>query len=267
MPMVKKIKPGTRHKYFLISCLSVILLLLVWYLCTDVLGLVSGSAFPKLTKTVSTFIKKLTVAAPDGATLFVHFANSIKVALLGYGMGVIVGVPLGILMAWYRKFDLFARPLFDLIRPIPGIAWIPLFILMFGIGVLPKALVIFLGVLIPSMVNTYTGIKQTSDVHLWVGDVFGASNTQKLFKIAIPTATPMIFTGLRVAMGSAWSALVAAELLASSSGLGYLIQIGRSISRADLVLVGMICIGVTGALLDEALHLLEIRVAKGMNAK
>jgi len=154
-----------------------------------------------------------------------------------------------------------------LIRPIPGIAWIPLFILMFGIGVLPKALVIFLGVLIPSTVNAYTGIKQTSDVHLWVGDVFGATNAQKLFKIAIPTATPMIFTGLRVAMGSAWSALVAAELLASSSGLGYLIQIGRSISRADLVLVGMICIGVTGALLDELLHLVEIRVAKGMNAK
>lgn len=260
-------KKIARHKYFLISCCSVLLVLLIWYVCIDVLHLVSGSAFPKLTKTVSTFIKKFTTAAPDGATLPVHFFNSIKVALLGYVLGVVVGVPLGILMAWFKKFDLFARPLFDLIRPIPGIAWIPLFILMFGIGVLPKALVIFLGVLIPSTVNAYTGIKQTSDVHLWVGDVFGASNAQKLFKIAIPTATPMIFTGLRVAMGSAWSALVAAELLASSSGLGYLIQIGRSISRADLVLVGMICIGVTGALLDELLHIVELRVAKGMNAK
>jgi len=260
-------KKLARHKYLLISCLSIVLILLTWYLCVDILDMVSGSAFPKLTKTISTFIKKFTTAAPDGATLTVHFFNSIKVALWGYVMGVIVGVPLGILMAWFRKFDMFARPLFDSIRPIPGIAWIPLFILMFGIGVLPKALVIFLGVLIPSTVNAYTGIKQTSDVHLWVGDVFGATNAQKLFKIAIPTATPMIFTGLRVAMGSAWSALVAAELLASSSGLGYLIQIGRSISRADLVLVGMICIGVTGALLDELLHLVEIRVAKGMNAK
>lgn len=260
-------KKLARHKYLLISCLSILLVLAVWYLCVDVLNMVSGSSFPKLTKTVSTFIKKFTVAAPDGATLPIHFLNSIKVALLGYVMGVVIGVPLGILMAWFRKVDLFARPLFDLIRPIPGIAWIPLFILMFGIGVLPKALVIFLGVLIPSTVNSYTGIKQTSDVHLWVGDVFGASNMQKLFKIAIPTATPMIFTGLRVSMGSAWSALVAAELLASSSGLGYLIQIGRSISRADLVLVGMICIGVTGAILDELLHILEIKVAKGMNAK
>lgn len=260
-------KKRTNRKYVLVSCASIFLMLLVWYLCTDVLGLVSSSAFPKLTRTVSTFIKKFTSAAPDGATLPVHFFNSIRVALLGYLMGTVVGVPLGICMAWSRKVDLFVRPLFDLIRPIPGIAWIPLFILMFGIGILPKALVIFLGVLIPSTVNAYTGIKQTLDLHLWVGDVFGASNMQKLFRIAIPTATPMIFTGLRVAMGSAWSALVAAELLASSSGLGYMIQIGRSISRPDLILVGMICIGVTGALLDELLHIIEIKVAKGMNAK
>ncbi len=260
-------KKKTQYRYVVLSCLSVALWLAVWYVCIDVLGLVSGSAFPKLTRTAGTLVKKFVNAAPDGATLPVHFFNSIKVALLGYVMGVTVGVPLGILMAWFRRVDLFVRPLFDLIRPIPGIAWIPLFILMFGIGVLPKALVIFLGVLIPSTVNAYTGIRQTLDVHLWVGDVFGASNAQKLFKIAIPTATPMIFTGLRVAMGSAWSALVAAELLASSSGLGYLIQIGRSISRADLVLVGMICIGVTGALLDELLHIIEMKVAKGMNAK
>ena len=261
------IKFISRHKYKLLSCLSVGFVLLTWYICVDVMGLVRPSAFPKLSKTISTFFAKFTQTAPDGATLITHFANSIKVALLGYAMGVIIGVPLGILMAWYKKVDLFVRPLFDLIRPIPGIAWIPLFILMFGIGILPMALVIFLGVLIPATVNAYTGIKQTKDVHLWVGDVFGASNMQKLFKIAIPTATPMIFTGLRVAMGSAWSALVAAELLASSSGLGYMIQIGRSISRADLVIVGMLCIGVTGAVLDEILHVIEVRVAKGMNAK
>ncbi len=260
-------KKLARHKYFLISGLTVLLLLCIWYICTDILRLVSTSAFPSIEKTLSTFIKKLTVDAPDGATLFVHFCASIKVAMLGYLFGVTVGIPLGVLMAWYRKIDLFARPLFDLIRPVPGLAWIPLFILLFGIGVLPKALVIFLGVLIPITVNTYTGIKQTAQVHLWVGDVFGASDLQKLFFIAIPTATPMIFTGLRVGMGAAWSALIAAEMLASSSGLGYLIQIGRSISRADLVLIGMICIGVTGALLDEILHRLEIQVAKGMNAK
>lgn len=165
------------------------------------------------------------------------------------------------------KCDRFVRPLFDLIRPIPGIAWIPLFILMFGIGIVSKAMVIFLNSMIACTVNAYTGIQQTSELHLWVGDVFGASNGQKLWKIAIPTATPMIFTGLRTALGTSWTALVAAELLASSEGLGFMIQQARSISRPDIIIVGMICIGVVGLVLDVILHQIEIRVAKGMNAK
>ena len=131
--------------------------------------------------------------------------------------------------------DRLARPLFDLIRPVPGLAWIPMFILLFGIGILPKAAVIFLSTSVACIVNSYTGIKQTKQEHLWVGDVFGFSNLQKLFKIAIPTALPMIFTGLRVAMGAAWMALVAAELLASSVGLGYMIQQGRYASKPALV--------------------------------
>ena len=170
-------------------------------------------------------------------------------------------------MAWNKWVDRFVRPLFDLIRPIPGLAWIPMFILLFGIGITSKALVIFLGALIACVVNSYTGIQQTQELHLWVGDVFGASNAQKLFKIAIPTALPMIFTGLRVALGTSWTALVAAELLASTQGLGYMIQQARAISRPDIIIVGMLAIGAVGAVLDALLHLVEIKVAKGMNAE
>lgn len=174
---------------------------------------------------------------------------------------------MGIMMAWFKWVDRLARPLFDLIRPVPGLAWIPMFILLFGIGILPKAAVIFLSTLVACIVNSYTGIKQTKQEHLWVGDVFGFSNLQKLFKIAIPTALPMIFTGLRVAMGAAWMALVAAELLASSVGLGYMIQQGRYASKPALVFVGMIMIGIVGLLFDTILHWLEVKVAKGMNAE
>ena len=172
-------------------------------------------------------------------------------------------------MAWNKWVDRFVRPLFDLIRPIPGLAWIPMFILLFGIGIgiTSKALVIFLGALIACVVNSYTGIQQTQELHLWVGDVFGASNAQKLFKIAIPTALPMIFTGLRVALGTSWTALVAAELLASTQGLGYMIQQARAISRPDIIIVGMLAIGAVGAVFDALLHLVEIKVAKGMNAE
>ena len=243
------------------------LVLLVWFVCINVLHLKSETVFPGPVKVFETFVEKLYTKAPDGATLLQHLWSSIRVALFGYALGAVVGVPLGIAMAWNKWVDRFVRPLFDLIRPIPGLAWIPMFILLFGIGITSKALVIFLGALIACVVNSYTGIQQTQELHLWVGDVFGASNAQKLFKIAIPTALPMIFTGLRVALGTSWTALVAAELLASTQGLGYMIQQARAISRPDIIIVGMLAIGAVGAVFDALLHLVEIKVAKGMNAE
>ena len=254
-------------KYILISCASVCLVLLVWFVCINVLHLKSETVFPGPVKVFETFVEKLYTKAPDGATLLQHLWSSIRVALFGYALGAVVGVPLGIAMEWNKWVDRFVRPLFDLIRPIPGLAWIPMFILLFGIGITSKALVIFLGALIACVVNSYTGIQQAQELHLWVGDVFGASNAQKLFKIAIPTALPMIFTGLRVALGTSWTALVAAELLASTQGLGYMIQQARAISRPDIIIVGMLAIGAVGAVFDALLHLVEIKVAKGMNAE
>lgn len=258
---------NSRWKYTLISVCSVFAVILIWYICINVLHLKSEMVFPGPLTVAKTFIKKLYTKAPDGATLLIHLRSSFKVALLGYFLGVVFGVPVGILMAWSKWVDRLVRPLFDLIRPIPGLAWIPMFILLFGIGITSKAAVIFLSTAVACIVNSYTGIRQTKEEHLWVGDVFGASNLQKLFRIAIPTALPMIFTGLRVAMGAAWMALVAAELLAASEGVGYMIQQGRYSSNPALVFVGMLTIGIVGLILDVVLHWLEKKVAKGMNAE
>lgn len=250
-----------------ISCASVVVVFLVWWLYCDVFKLVPNAVFPGPDKVITTFITKLYSTKPEGATLFGHAFSSLKVCLLGYILGAVVGIPLGIMMAWNKWVDRFARPLFDLIRPVPGLAWIPLFILLFGIGIASKAMIIFLSAFVACTVNAYTGIRQTSLEHLWVGDVFGATDAQKLFRIAIPTATPMIFTGLRTALGTSWMALVAAEMLAASEGLGYMISQARTIARCDIVIVGMLTIGLIGLLLDVLLHAVEIRVAKGMNAK
>ena len=113
-------------------------------------------------------------------------------------------------MAWYKPVDLFVRPIFDLLRPIPGIAWIPLMIILFGIGLFSKVVVVFLAAFVPCVLNSYTGIRQTKDVHLWVGQTFGASNFQMLVRIAIPTSLPFVMTGIRVALGAAWTTIVAA---------------------------------------------------------
>ena len=144
-------------KYLWISVLSLAAVVLIWFLCVDILEVVRQSVFPGPIKVFETFIDKMYQKNPDGATLPQHLLESLKVCMLGYSLAAVVGIPLGIMMAWNIWVDRLARPLFDLIRPIPGIAWIPLFLLMFGIGIFSKAFVIFLTALIPCTVIRESG--------------------------------------------------------------------------------------------------------------
>ena len=255
---------GQRKNYIWISVLSVILFLCFWYLFTAVLKIFPKTALPDPVVVFRTFIRKMTTTAPDGATLPQHIGSSLRIAMSGYLLAIIIGTPLGIMMAWYKKIDLFARPLFDLIRPVPGIAWIPLMIVLLGIGDASKIVTVFLSAFIPCVVNSYTGIKQTKEVHLWVGQTFGASNFQMLVNIAIPTSLPMIMAGAKVALGSSWTCIVAAELLASVKGLGYMIQQARGIYRPDIIISGMIAIGLIGILISWLLGKIEKMVIKGI---
>lgn len=256
-------KKKKKINYTAVSVCAVALFVLVWYLATDVLKLAPSTMLPSPVKVLKTFVVKFYDPRPDGATMLQHLGASLQVALSGYMIGVVIGVPLGIAMAWNEKADMFIRPLFDIIRPIPGIAWIPVMIILFGIGLLSKAMVIFLSSFTACVINSYSGIKQTKAVHLWVGQTFGATRRQLLFKVAIPTSLPMLLTGLRVALGSSWGALVAAEMLASTRGLGFMIQQCRGLFRPDVIVAGMIAIGLVGAFLTYLLTLLERRVLKG----
>ena len=266
---LKKIKEKERQiqkekrKYLLISVISVFLFFFIWQMVTGVLQILPDYILPSPLKVVASFVKKLYTRTPDGDVLLVHIATSLKVSLSGFLLGSLTGVPIGIMMAWYPKFENFFRPIFDLIRPVPTIAWIPIMILWFGIGLGAKAAVIFVSAFIPCVVNSFAGIKQTSQVHLWVAQTFGASRGEMLKRIAIPTALPSIFTGLRLSLGSSWMALVAAEMLAANKGLGYMIYISRSLGRADLIIVGMITIGTIGAMLSFALGIVEKRIVRG----
>ena len=261
--MVKMKKPALSG-YTLLSIFSVSLFFVIWYLLTAKMMIVPSHVMPSPDKVLITLVRKLTVKSPDGATLGYHILASLQVALLGFGSGTIVGIPLGIMMAWSKKVDKIARPIFDFLRPIPPIAWIPVMILWLGIGTPARAAVIFMAALIPNVINSYTGIRQTRHVHIWVAQTFGASNFELLKKVAIPSALPNIFTGMRLALGTAWVSLVSAELLASTRGLGYLISMGRQFSRTDLVLGGMIVIGMLGSLLAVILEKIENRIVKGL---
>lgn len=256
-----------KYKYTLISICSVLCFLGFWYLITDGLHIFAETILPSPVKIFQAFVYKLSNKNPDGATLWQHTLSSLQVAIYGYVLGVVIGMPLGIAMAWNKKVDLFAKPLFDLLRPIPPIGWIPLMLVFFGIGMLSKAVIIFISAFIPCVLNAYTGIKQTNSVHLWVAQTFGAGRTKMLWKVAVPSAMPMIFTGLRVGLANSWAALVAAEMLGSQRGLGYMIQMNRMMARADNIIVGMLVIGVVGALLSIVLGSMEKLLVKGGAAK
>jgi ABC-type nitrate/sulfonate/bicarbonate transport system permease component len=249
--------------HLLLSLVSIAVFIGIWYFFTAILEVVSSNTLPSPVRVFNSFIRKFSNPNPDGATLLQHTAASLQVALTGYMYALVIGIPLGIMMAWNRYVDRFVRPLFDLLKPIPGVAWIPLMIVIFGLGITSKAAVVFFSAVVPCVLNSYTGIKQTKDVHLWVARTFGASNVQKLFTIAIPTALPHIMTGVRVALGAAWVAIVAAELLGATRGLGFMIQQSRGIFRTDIIIVGMLAIGICGGILTGILTFIANILLKG----
>ncbi len=230
---------------------------------TDVLKIIPEKKMVSPATIIETFIYKLSNPNPDGNVLGIHILTSLEESVLGFLMGVGIGVPLGICMAWFDKFDKFFKPLFDLVKPIPPVGWVPIMLMVFGIGLMSKVTVILIAAVVPVIINTYSGIKQMNPVHMWVAQTFGASRTQVLRTVAIPTAGPMIFAGIKVALNASWVTLVAAELVASTKGLGYMIQMARQVGRIDVVFMGVLVIGAFGALFSFILDMVEKKLVKG----
>lgn len=256
------VQADKKHKEqvsLLLSVFGVLFFFLVWEGLV-VSGLVSGRYLSSPTKVVALFFTKLTDPTPDGATLGVNILASLQVALVGFGLSILIGVPLGWLMGWYKGFDAFMRPVFEIIRPIPPVAWIPLTIVWMGIGLKAKAFIVFFAAFVPCLINAYTGIKQTSETLIDFAKTCGASNFTIFWKIGIPSSMTMVFAGIRVALGNSWATLVAAEMLASASGLGYMILMGRQFARPDLIILGIVVIGVIGVIFTGVLGLVENKI-------
>lgn len=243
-------------KYALLSILGIFIFLLIWQLAVE-FGLVNETRLPKPTTILQTLGYKIYNQAPDGNTLGINILASLQVALTGFLTAMVIGIPLGLFMGWWEYADRFIRPIFELVRPVPPIAWIPLVVVWMGIGLKAKAMIIFFTAFVPCVINSYTGIKLTNKTLINVSRTFGASNVEIFWKVGIPSALPMVFAGIRVALGNSWSTLVAAEMLAASAGLGYMIQIGRTIARPDIVIAGMVTIGAIGAVLSGILSYVE----------
>lgn len=248
-------------KYLFISAAVVLLVLFAWQLAVQ-LHLVSTRFFDSPIGVVQTIIDKISNKKPDGGLLFQHIWASAKVVWLGFLLAALIGIPLGLFMGWFRLCDRIIRPLFEIIRPIPSLAWIPIVLLFLGIGVEARAVIIFTGCFVATVLNTYTGIRSTNQTLINVAKTCGASNLKIFWKVGVPSAMPMIFAGLKTSMGSAWGTIVAAEMLASSNGLGYMIQMGRSFGQVSLIMAGIIVIGILGFISSGIVGLVENIVLK-----
>jgi ABC-type nitrate/sulfonate/bicarbonate transport system permease component len=195
--------------------------------------------------------------------LAVDTAYSVGRVVLAWVLSAIVAIPLGLVMGSSRRLERVVNPFVELFRPISPLAWIPMAILWFGIGESGKIFVVFIGTFFPILLSTVAGVKAVDPVLLHAGQVFGCNTRLALFRrVLVPAALPSMVVGLRVAFGTGWAAIIAAELVAAHTGLGYLIANGMDILRADQVLVGMIVIGLLGFLFDTFFRYLQRRYAR-----
>ena len=176
----------------------------------------------------------------------------------GFTLAVIVGVPLGLLLGWFRPAFLALNPMIQVLRPISPIAWIPVAILWFGIDDTAPVFLIFLASVFPITVSAMAAVQNMQQVYLRAAQNFGLAGLPLFRRVILPAALPQIITGIRIALGVAWLVVVAAEMIAVNSGLGYLIIDARNAGkRYDLVVAGMVMIGLIGLVLDLLVRRLE----------
>ena len=197
-----------------------------------------------------------------GSTLWEHMASSLHRYALGFGLAALIGVPLGLLMGWFRWLDDVVTPLFDSLRFIAPVAWVPFAALWFGTGIGGPMLIIFAGAFPPCLINAYRGARGVDIRYLEAASMLGVGNLKTITEVLFPAAVPSIIAGLRIGAGLGWMSLVGAELIAASSGMGYLIVKGQSSIATDIVMAGMVAIGAVGVVIDILLRRLESYLLK-----
>ena len=196
-----------------------------------------------------------------------HILVSLRRVLIALLFSWVIGISFGVLIGWNKKMNAFFGSIFEVLRPIPPLAWIPLITICFGVSELSKVLIVFIGAVMAVVINTRAGLQTVDPLYLDVGVAFNANKRQMLMEIAIPAAMPVIFAGVRTSTSVAWTVVLAAEMIGSSSGVGFLVVRGMNGDDLALVLVAMITIGVIGALLAVVTSFIERLVCPWMVKK
>lgn len=247
--------------YFILPFISIGLLLLLWHKVST-----TTTLFPSMSATYERLLK-LFEKPIMRVSFWGHILASLKRVVIALAVAIVLGVAFGTLIGWNRKCNAFFGSIFNVLRPIPPLAWIPLITITFGISEFPKILIVFIGAVIPIVINTRAGLDSVEQIYLDVGMLFDANKRQLLWEVAMPCATPAIIAGIKTATSAGWMVVLAAEMLGAKSGVGFLVTRGMDANDMPLVLVAMITIGVIGALLGVITSFIERLLCPWMKIK
>jgi ABC-type nitrate/sulfonate/bicarbonate transport system permease component len=237
-----------------ISLVAGVVWLLLWAWLTRAGGPVSTLYFPSPASVLQRLMRMWT-RPYLGSTLMGHIVSSLSIVLTGWILAGIVGVPLGIAMAWWKRLRWIVFPVFQLVRPVPPLAWIPLTLVWMGIGSAARISVVFIAALVPWVMNSMQAVYSVDRLLIDAGKTLGANDRQILTRVVCRTALPTLVAGARIALGNAWTTLIAAELLAATAGLGYVALNASRMLDTDVLLLAMLTIGILGALLSIVMQL------------
>lgn len=218
-------------------------------------GWITPYTMPAPSRIVKTF-----VALVKDLTLLKDIAASIIRVFSGFALAAVSAIILGIITSLSRNFEAVTRFIFQVLKPIPPIAWIPIAILWLGIGESSKIFIIFMGAFFPVFINVIGGIEHIDQRFVEVSKVFEVPYLKFVRKVVIPGALPSIMTGFRIGLGNAWICVVAAEMIAATDGIGYLLMDGRQLSQPDKVILAMLMVGIIGKLMDDVIGKIECKL-------
>lgn len=239
--------------------ISIFVFLCVWQLVVSFTkaGLVLAGPIETLAAFFTAILRPIGTHTVEG-----HILWSLSRVLIGFVIGSCLGIVLGILMGWFKPVSAFFRPIFEILRPIPPIAWIPLSIVWFGLGESSKYFLICYSAFCAVTMNAYSGVRQVDPELMGAASMLGANNRQVFTTIVLPSCVPQIFAGLQIAVGTSWATVVAAEMVRSSEGVGWVIIKGQDSNSTVQILVGIVAIGIVGYVLAVVMRAIEARLCK-----
>jgi len=252
--------PLPAARFWRLSAAGALSFLGVWSVAA-LAGLTSREFLPAPWDVEARFARLL-VEPFAGHVLLEHLLSSLQRFAMGFVLAVLVGIPLGLLMAWFRWVDRIVTPVFEAVRFVAPIAWVPFAALWFGTGIGGPVLIIFMGAFPPVLINTYRGAKQVDRKYIEASQMLGASALRGMTEVMLPAAVPSIVAGLRISAGLGWQSLVGAELIVASSGVGYLMVKGQAAVSTATVMSGMLAIGAVGLLIDVSLRRVQLVIER-----